>query len=85
MEIRYRPRFERQYKKLDKEILTLAEKACDEFVKNPFSPKLKTHKLNGKYQEYWSFSINFHYRIIFRFVSGKVVEFYQVGDHNIYG
>jgi len=47
-------------------------------------PALKTHKLSGKLQEYWSFSIDYHLRIMFRFVDKQTVEFIDIGTHEIY-
>lgn len=54
------------------------------FRKNPFDPKLKTHKLHGKYKNYWSFSISGSYRIMFNFESEDKIVFIDVGDHDIY-
>jgi mRNA-degrading endonuclease YafQ of YafQ-DinJ toxin-antitoxin module len=84
MKIFYSPKFGRQYKKLPKPIQLLAEKREKIFRKNPFQPTLKTHKLGGKLEEFWSFSIDFKYRIIFEFMPDKTVHFHSVGDHDIY-
>lgn len=54
------------------------------FRKDCFDPRLKTHKLLGKYREHWSFSIDYHYRIMFRFLSDAEVLFENVDDHSIY-
>jgi mRNA-degrading endonuclease YafQ of YafQ-DinJ toxin-antitoxin module len=54
------------------------------FRKDCFAPSLKTHKLSGKYKDYWSFSIGFRYRILFRFLSNDEVLFINVGDHSVY-
>ena len=47
MEIRYRPRFFREYKKLPLEVRRLAEKRTALFRKNPYDFRPKTHKLHG--------------------------------------
>lgn len=84
MKIFYSPKFGRQYKKLPQPIKLLAEERERIFRKNPFHPSLKTHKLQGKLSEFWSFSVDYKYRIIFEFMENKIVHFHSVGDHNIY-
>ncbi len=84
MEIAYSPRFRKQFKKLPKEV---KEKAliCEKlFRRNPFDPKLKTHKLHGTMKEYWAFSISYGYRIGFTFITGDLVRFHDIGTHDIY-
>lgn len=85
MRIVYSSKFAREYRKLPDDIKDLAEKQELLFRKNPFDPKLKTHKLKGVLQEFLSFSIGYKYRIIFEFGKNKdVVYFHSVGDHDIY-
>jgi addiction module RelE/StbE family toxin len=84
MEIRYSPKFRRQYKKLSKEVKARAEKREVMFRKNPFDPKLKTHKLHGSQAGFMSFSVDYSYRIIFEFADADTVIFYEIGTHDIY-
>jgi addiction module RelE/StbE family toxin len=84
MKIIYSPKFAREYKKLLPQIKLQAEKAETVFRKNAFDPKLKTHKLSGRLGEFWSFSIDYKYRIIFEFGETDVVYFHSVGNHDIY-
>jgi len=86
MEILYLPKFKKQYEKLQPEIKDLAEQKEKIFRKNPFNPKLKTHKLHGKLSNFLAFSINYEYRIVFDFVDKKksVVRFYLTGKHDLY-
>lgn len=85
MNIIYGPRFARDYKKLPDSIKDVAEENEIIFRKNPFNPKLKTHKLKGKLSGFLSFSIDYKYRIIFEFSQdGKTAYFHLVGDHDIY-
>lgn len=80
----YSSRFERSLKSLpvqEKEIIAEREKL---FRANCFDPRLKTHKLKGKYKEYWSFSLTYSHRVLFEFISEDVVAFIDVGDHSIY-
>lgn len=85
MKILYLPKFAREYKKLPAKIKDLTEKREKLFRQNPFDPRLKTHKLSGDLSGFWSFSIDYKYRIIFDFASDETVRFYSVGDHDIYG
>ncbi len=54
------------------------------FKGNPFSSKLKTHKLSGQFNKYWSFSVDHQNRVIFEFYKKDIVRFHLVGDHSIY-
>jgi len=45
---------------------------------------LKTHKLNGKLGEFWSFSVDYHYRIVFELKNEKTIIFHKIGNHSIY-
>lgn len=84
MKIYYSSKFEKEYKKLPKKIKIVAEKKENSFRKNPFHPQLETHKLTGKLQGYWAFSIDHQYRIIFEFASQDIIWFHSVGTHEIY-
>ncbi len=85
MDIVYSTKFGREYKKLSKHIKATAEQQEIIFRINPFDQKLKTHKLNGKFNEFLSFSIGYKYRIIFEFSKDKkTAYFHSVGDHDIY-
>jgi addiction module RelE/StbE family toxin len=84
MKIIYSTKFAREYKKVPLKIKKLAEKKEQIFRKEPFEPSLKTHKLTGKLKEYYSFSIDYQYRIIFEFAEKEVIWFHSVGTHEIY-
>jgi len=85
MKIIYGSKFAREYKKLPDNIKDIAEEQEALFRKNPFDPKLKTHKLKGKLSGVLSFSIGHKYRIIFEFSKDKnTTYFHSVGNHDIY-
>lgn len=84
MKICYSSKFAKEYKRLPDKIKAKAEEKEKLFRKNPYHSRLKTHKLTGKFKEYWSFSIDYDYRIIFEFVNKDVVWFHSVGTHEIY-
>lgn len=84
MKILYLPKFAREYQKLPDRIKDLAEKKEKVFRDNPFDFRLKTHKLRGELKDFWSFSLNQKYRIIFDFQDTDTIRFYSVGSHDIY-
>ena len=84
MDIYVSSKFKRAYGKLPSELKSKAKQKEKIFRKNPFDLRLKTHKLQGKYKNYWSFSISGTHRIMFDFASGDKVVFINVGDHDIY-
>lgn len=84
MKVYYSTKFGKEYRRLPKKIKLAAESKEKLFRENPFSPQLKTHKLTGKLKDYWSFSIDYQYRIIFEFVDKDIVWFHSVGTHAIY-
>ena len=51
------------------------------FKKNPFDPKLRTHKLSGKLKDLWSFSVEHDLRVIFSFADQTRVIFVDIGSH----
>lgn len=54
------------------------------FRENPFDPQLKTHKLKGELKDLYSFSISYHWRIVFHFESDTMVVFDAIGTHEVY-
>ncbi len=77
MEIRYRLRFEREYKKLPPSLQRLAEKRTALFKKNPYDSRLKTHKLHGDLDGFHAFWVDYHNRIMFAFVDRGPLNFIQ--------
>lgn len=86
MKILTLPKFIRQFKKLPPEIKHVAIQKEKIFRADPFDPRLKTHKLQGELEGFWSFSVTYSYRIIFDFtdVDKDTVRFYMIGNHDIY-
>ena len=80
----YSSSFQRAFKQLSEEIQKKATKREKIFFQDPFNPSLKTHKLKGKLKNYWSFSVNYNYRIVFKFLNGNKVGFIAIGTHSIY-
>ncbi len=80
----YSSHFARAFQKLPKFIQRQAIQKETIFRQNCFEPRLKTHKLKGELKDYWSFSINHSYRILFEFIDKEQVGFIDLGNHNIY-
>lgn len=83
-QIYYTQDFAKNLKKLPPRIQKLAIKKEDIFRKNLFTPALKTHKLTGRLKEYYSFSINKQYRILFAIEGKGKITFIDIGTHSIY-
>ena len=66
------------------EIKEVAEEKEEIFRRDPFDACLKTHKLHGKLNDFWSFSIGYKYRVVFEFGKNNVVYFHLAGNHKIY-
>ncbi len=84
MIIRVSSKFKKSYKKLPKSIQDKAKEKEKIFRANPFNSRLNTHKLHGKYQEYWAFTVVGQYRIMFAFIDSDRVDFINIGTHEIY-
>jgi mRNA-degrading endonuclease YafQ of YafQ-DinJ toxin-antitoxin module len=84
MQIIYSPRFEEDYEKISGQLKIKAEAREDIFRSNPFDNRLKTHKLSGKFQNLWVFSVDYNCRIVFEFKSGRSAIFHAIGGHSIY-
>ena len=84
MKIYYSSRFAKEYRRLPLKVKLLAEKKEEIFRTDPFRTQLRTHKLTGKLKEYYSFSIDYQYRIIFEFIHEDTVWFHSVGTHSVY-
>ncbi len=84
MKIYYSSKFAREYKSLPMIVKKKAEKQEKLFRNNQFDLKLKTHKLSGVLKDFWAFSIDHKYRIIFEFTDEKTIWFHSTGDQSIY-
>lgn len=83
IKIKYSPTFFKGLKKFPKNQLKFLDRKEKIFLENPFDPRLKTHKLKGELSEFYSFSVSYHWRIIFHFESDTVI-FDAIGTHEVY-
>lgn len=84
MNIDYTSRFLRQYKKLPADLQQEAKEVIRQLKINPNASVLKTHKLKGTFEGFWSCSINYKYRIIFMYDTKDSIALLKIGDHAIY-
>ena len=84
IEIGYKPQFFRQFKKLPSALQEEVHEKIALFRHDPHNSTLKTHKLKGRLRGRWRFSVNYSYRIIFRFEGKRTAVFLAVGDHDVY-
>ena len=82
--VNYSGYFKRQYKQLTEKQKADFRKAIHLFSENPFHAPLKTHKLKGKWAGFWSFSINYSDRVLFKFSAKETIDLINIGDHSIY-
>lgn len=83
-EIYFSPRFKKSINKIPLEVIEALTIKQSLFIINPFHSTLKTHKLTGKLNQYYSFSITHSYRIIFEFLNKNKVVFVNIRTHEIY-
>jgi len=83
-EIGFSSSFRRAFKKRikgHKELEAKFWQKVDIFIKDPFDRTLRTHKLSGKLQDLWSFSIGYDLRVVFYFAEENRVVFVDIGKH----
>ncbi len=77
--------FKRVYRKKvkkDDELKDRFWEAAEIFEKDPFNSRLRTHKLTGKLEGLWAFSVDFDCRVIFKFISKAEVLLIDIGGHD---
>lgn len=84
VQIVYNPRFAKKLDRFSSEEQKKILGKLHIFWENPYNNSLKAHKLSGKLNNLWSFSVSYHLRILFRFVQKNIVEFIDLGGHEIY-
>jgi len=77
--------FKRIYKKKvknDQELKKGFWDAVELFSKESFDHRLRTHKLTGKLEGLWAFSVTFDCRVIFEFLDKNEVLLVDIGSHD---
>ena len=80
----YTPTFVRQYRKLPAALRQEVDEKIAIFTTNPREPSLRLHKLRGKLKGYFSFSVNYSYRILVEEDAKGVYALLGVDNHDIY-
>ena len=52
------------------------------FSRTPFDRRLRTHKLSGKLEGLWAFSVSYDCRVIFKFLNGDEILLIGIGGHD---
>jgi mRNA-degrading endonuclease YafQ of YafQ-DinJ toxin-antitoxin module len=52
------------------------------FSADPFNKQLRTHKLTGKLQGLWAFSVDYDVRVVFSFLNENEVLLIDLGSHD---
>ena len=82
--ILYKSTFLKQLNQLEKELVQEALEKIELFKDRKNHKILKVHKLHGKLSGRLSFSINYDYRIAFRYLDNNTVVLLDIGDHDLY-
>lgn len=82
--IQYTRHFLKSFQRLPHSVQKLAEEKEAWFRDNPFDQRLRAHKLKGELSDMWAYSVNYSYRVLFRFLNSGEVIYYDIGTHEIY-
>ena len=82
--IYYHSKFKRRLKKIGPQIKETLWERIYIFRNNCFDARLRTHKLHGELDDFYSFSVTHSHRIIFNMPEEGIVEFIDIGNHSIY-
>lgn len=85
MEVSFSSSFRRAFKKRIKgnvDLETRFWQKLEQFTTDPFDQGLKTHKLSGKLNDLWSFSVDYDERVLFYFTEDGNAVFVDIGSHD---
>ena len=89
LKINFSKKFRKSYQKSPTKVKKQFQKRLKIFIKNPFNPLLKNHRLTGKYKVYRSINITGDWRALFstrNFKKSLIIEFKFFGTHSqLYG
>jgi len=77
--IRWTKSFERQFRKLGREIQEATYQKLSLLVENPPHPSLRLEKLTD---EIWAFSVTMNYRVTFQYFEGDIL-LRKIGTHDV--
>ena len=76
--------FQRAFNKLPTDLERRAVQRISIFAANPFDPRLRTHKLKGNLNNFWSFSVTDAHRALVTFPQAGVALLHDIGTHDVY-
>lgn len=82
--VEFSSQFDRNFRVLPRKIQITARKKDRLFRENAFHPLLRTHKLSGEFKDYWAYSVNREYRVLFCFLDDHSAVYLNIGTHEIY-
>jgi mRNA-degrading endonuclease YafQ of YafQ-DinJ toxin-antitoxin module len=85
IEVSFSSAFKRAFKKRIKGNANIEARfwqKLQQFTVDPFEPSLRTHKLSGKVQDLWSFSIAYNTRVLFYFTDDGNAVFVDIDSHD---
>jgi mRNA-degrading endonuclease YafQ of YafQ-DinJ toxin-antitoxin module len=80
----YSSHFRNAFRKIPPAIQKKAFEKENLFRQDCFHPALKTHKLKGELKDFWAFSIDRSFRIMFSFEDNGAISLIDIGTHSIY-
>lgn len=83
VQILFKATFIKQVKELEKSLMEEVFEKIELFKDRKNHKMLKVHKLHGKLFGRFSFSVNYSFRIVFRY-DGENAVFLDIGDHDLY-
>lgn len=84
IEVNFSPSFVRCMHSLPKNLQEEVHERIDLFRQKKNHKFLKVHKLKGKMNGCYSFSVDYRTRIVFEYFDSKSVVLLVVGDHSVY-
>jgi len=82
MIILYSSLFKKKFLKLPRQIQDKFADRVKIFMGDQASEILRNHKLHGRLEGYFAFSITGDYRVIYRKMGIHVIKFVDIGTHN---
>lgn len=86
LDVEYAPRFLREYHTLEPRLQEEVREKVALFNDPKSHRHLKVHPLRGRMKGRWSFSVNYKYRIVFKYIGKgkKHAALLSVSDHATY-
>ena len=85
MDVSFAPQFRRQFKKITSKLQEETLEKIELFSNSDQHASLHVHKLKGKMEGRWSFSVNYRYRVVFTWERhNESAILLAIGDHSIY-